>query len=44
MSLVTRHGAQADNAWRVSLRGVTVADLADRTPAALRARNTRLLA
>ncbi len=34
---------QAENAWRSTLRSVTVADLADRLPAGIRARNEGLL-
>lgn len=34
---------RAENAWRASLRSVTVAELADRLPAHVRERNARLL-
>ena len=34
---------QAENAWRSTLRSVTVAELADRLPADVRKRNERLL-
>jgi Rrf2 family protein len=34
---------QAENAWRSTLRSVTVADLADRLPSRIRERNQRLL-
>ena len=34
---------QAHNAWRASLRSVTVADIAERVPASVRNRSVRLL-